>query len=83
MVGTLGYGTLLRFFLGRLALADVTGLVFAQTRLRVRPVFLSDPAAGFDVDTLEQRSRAETFLAGRAAGHRAAGPSRPDIHATP
>jgi len=62
MVATLGYGTLLRFFLGRLALADLTGLVFARTRLRVRPVFLTDPAAGFDIDTPEQWSVAEAFL---------------------
>jgi GTP:adenosylcobinamide-phosphate guanylyltransferase len=62
LVGTLGYGTLLRFFLGRLALADLTGLVFARTGLRVRPIFLSDPAAGFDVDTPEQRAAAETYL---------------------
>lgn len=65
MLGTLGYGTLLRFALGRLALADLTGLVFARTGLRVRPVFLTDPAAGFDVDTPEQRRAAEAFLAAR------------------
>ncbi len=65
LVGTLGFGTLLRFFLGRLALADLTGLVFARTGLRVRPIFLTDPAAGFDVDTLEQRAAAEAFLLDR------------------
>jgi GTP:adenosylcobinamide-phosphate guanylyltransferase len=62
LVGTLGAGSLLRFVLGRLASADLTGLVFARTGLRVRPVFLSDPAAGFDVDTPEQRRAAERFL---------------------
>jgi GTP:adenosylcobinamide-phosphate guanylyltransferase len=62
LVGTLGYGTLLRFFLGRLALADLTGLVFARTGLRVRPIFLTDPAAGFDVDTPEQHAAAEAYL---------------------
>lgn len=66
LIGTLGYGTLLRFFLGRLALADLTGLVFARTGLRVRPIFLTDPAAGFDVDTPEQRVAAEAFLLDRA-----------------
>jgi len=75
MVGSLGYGPLLRFFLGRLALEDLTGLVFARTGLRVRPVFLSDPAAGFDVDTPEQRRVAEAFLAARASG-------APRAHAT-
>lgn len=67
LVGTLGYGTLLRFFLGRLALADLTGLVFARTGLRVRPIFLTDPAAGFDVDTPEQRAAAESYLLERDA----------------
>jgi hypothetical protein len=66
MLGVLGYGTALRFVLGRLALADLTGLVFARTGLRVRPVFLTDPAAGFDVDTPEQRQIAEAFLASRS-----------------
>jgi GTP:adenosylcobinamide-phosphate guanylyltransferase len=67
LVSTLGYGTLLRFFLGRLALADLTGLVFARTGLRVRPIFLTDPAAGFDVDTPAQRAAAEAFLTDREA----------------
>jgi hypothetical protein len=58
----LGYGTLLRFLLGRLALADLTGILFSRLGLRVRPVFLTDPAAGFDVDTPEQRTAAEAFL---------------------
>lgn len=62
LVGTLGPGTLVRFLLGRLALADLTGLVFARTRLRVRPVFLTDPTAGFDVDTPAHREAAEAFL---------------------
>ncbi len=62
MVRVLGYGTLVRFLLGRLALADLTGIVFARTGLRIRPVFLTDAAAGFDVDTPEQRNAAEAFL---------------------
>ena len=76
LIGMLGYGTMLRFFLGRLALADLTGLVFANTGLRVRPVLLSDPAAGFDVDTVEQRNVAEAFLLERAAAERTAGAHR-------
>jgi hypothetical protein len=67
IVGVLGYGTLLRFLLGRLALADLTGIVFARTGLRIRPVFLTDPAAGFDVDTPEQRAAAEAFLLAKAS----------------
>ena len=67
MVRLLGYGTLLRFFLGRLALADLTGILFSRLGLRVRPVFLTDPAAGFDVDTPEQRIAAEAFLLSKAS----------------
>ena len=47
MLRILGYGTLARFVLGRLSLADLTGVVFARTGLSVRPVLLTDPAAGF------------------------------------
>jgi hypothetical protein len=76
MVGTLGYGTLLRFLVGSLTLEDVTGLVFAHTGLCVRPIFLADPAAGFDVDTPEQRRVAEAFLAGQGDYEAAAWRSR-------
>jgi CTP:molybdopterin cytidylyltransferase MocA len=65
MLRILGYGTLVRFVLGRLSLADLTGVVFARTGLSVRPVLLTDPAAGFDVDTPEQRLVAEKFLLAR------------------
>jgi hypothetical protein len=68
LIGTLGYHTLLRFFFGRLASAELTGLVFARTGIRVRAVFLTDPAAGFDVDTPEQRRAAEAFLMRRKTG---------------
>lgn len=61
----LGYGTLLRFVIGQLSLADLTGVVFARTGLSVRPVLLTDPAAGFDVDTPEQRVVAEQYLTAR------------------
>ncbi|MCC6849323.1 MAG: nucleotidyltransferase family protein [Deltaproteobacteria bacterium] len=66
MLRILGYGTLLRFALGRLSLADLTGAVFARTGLSVRPVLLTDPAAGFDIDTPEQRLAAEAFLRSKA-----------------
>lgn len=62
----LGYGTLFKFVLGRLSLADLTGVVFARTGLSVRPVLLTDPAAGFDIDTPEQRLAAEAFLRAKA-----------------
>lgn len=81
MISVLGYGTLLRFFFGRLALADLTGLVFAQTHLRARPILLSDPAAGFDVDTPEQRNIAEAFLLERAAAGRTTQAGRESMHA--
>jgi GTP:adenosylcobinamide-phosphate guanylyltransferase len=66
MVRILGLGTLLRFALGQLSLADLTGAVFARTGLRIRPVFLTDGAAGFDIDTPEQRLVAEAYLAARS-----------------
>jgi CTP:molybdopterin cytidylyltransferase MocA len=66
MVRILGIGTLLRFALGRLSLADLTGVIFARTGLRIRPVFLTDGAAGFDIDTPEQRVIAEAYLAARS-----------------
>lgn len=65
MLRILGYGTLVRFVLGQLSLADLTGVVFARTGLSIRPVLLTDPAAGFDIDTPEQRVVAEAYLAGR------------------
>lgn len=67
MLRILGYGTLLRFVLGQLSLADLTGVVFARTGLSVRPVLLTDPAAGFDVDTPEQRTAAEKYLLAKAS----------------
>ncbi len=67
MLRLLGYGTLARFVLGRLSLADLTGVVFARTGLSVRPVLLTDPAAGFDVDTPEQRLAAEKYLLAKAS----------------
>ncbi len=67
IIRILGYVTLVRFLLGRLALADLTGIVFAETGLRVCPVFLTDPAAGFDIDTPEQRVAAEAFLRAKAS----------------
>lgn len=62
----LGYGTLLRFVIGQLSLADLTGVLFARTGLSARPVLLTDPAAGFDVDTPEQRVVAEQYLTARS-----------------
>lgn len=67
MVRALGGATLLRFLTGRLALADLTEVVRTRTGLRVLPVLLTDPAAGFDVDTPEQRRAAEAYLARTSA----------------
>jgi CTP:molybdopterin cytidylyltransferase MocA len=66
LVSALGVGVLLRFWLGRLALADVSALAQAQFGLRARPVVLSDPVAGFDVDTFEQLQAAEAYLLARS-----------------
>jgi hypothetical protein len=62
MVGALGFGVLLRFLLGRLALADVTALAQSRIGMRARAVRLSEPTAGFDVDTIAQWHAAEAYL---------------------
>jgi len=70
MIGMLGVGAILRYLTGRLALSDVTSLLQQRLGLRAAPVFLSDPAAGFDVDTVVQRDAADAYL--RAAAKPAA-----------
>lgn len=62
IVGALGPVVLLRFLFGRLALHEVTALGQRQLGLRAQPVQLTDPAAGFDVDTVEQRAVADAYL---------------------
>jgi len=71
IVAALGPGLLLRFLLGRVALADITRLAQRRFGLRAVAVRLSDPAAGFDVDTYEQLMAAEAFLARDQAGRAA------------
>lgn len=62
MLALLGVPVLMRFLLGRLSLGDVTRVIESRFGLRARPIALSDPAAGFDVDTLQQRDVAERYL---------------------
>jgi len=62
MVASLGPRILIRFLLGRLTLDDLTTLLHARTGLRARPVHLSDAAAGFDVDSVEQQRAADAYL---------------------
>jgi GTP:adenosylcobinamide-phosphate guanylyltransferase len=62
MVAMLGVPVLLRFLLGRLALDEVGRIIEARLGLRAAAIRLSDPAAGFDVDTVEQRAVAERYL---------------------
>lgn len=66
MVALLGVPVLLRFLFGRLALAEVGDIIHARFGLRAQAVHLSDPSAGFDIDTVEQRAVAERYLAQRA-----------------
>jgi GTP:adenosylcobinamide-phosphate guanylyltransferase len=68
IVAALGPWLLLRFLLGRVALADITRLAQRRLALRAVAIRLSDPAAGFDVDTYEQLQAAEAFLARREPG---------------
>ena len=65
IVAALGPSLVLRFLLGRVALADVTRVAQRRLGLRAVAVRLSDPAAGFDVDTYEQLQAVEAFLARR------------------
>jgi molybdopterin-guanine dinucleotide biosynthesis protein A len=62
MVGALGVGVTLRFLLRRLTVDAVTDLASDRMGVRVRPIFLSQPEAGFDVDTSAQLAVAEAFL---------------------
>jgi len=62
MVGALGVGVTLRFLLRRLTVDAVTDLASDRMGVRVRPIFLSQPEAGFDVDTTAQLAIAEAFL---------------------
>lgn len=62
MVGALGVGVTLRFLLRRLTVDAVTDLASDRMGVRVRPIFLSHPEAGFDVDTSAQLAVAEAFL---------------------
>lgn len=66
MIGMLGVPVLVRFLLGRLALTDVTQVIQSRFGFRARPIRLTDPAAGFDVDTIAQRDVAERYLVERA-----------------
>jgi hypothetical protein len=42
-------------------------MVHRQFGVRARPVHLSDPSAGFDVDTVEQRVAADAYLRAQPA----------------
>jgi len=68
LVGALGAGVTLRFLLRRLTLEAVTDLASDRMGVHVRPVFLSQPEAGFDVDTVVQLEAAELFLRAREGG---------------
>ena len=70
LVGALGVGVTLRFLLRRLTLAAVADLASDRMGVQVRPIFLSQPEAGFDVDTAAQLKAAEAFLRARD-GHAA------------
>lgn len=62
MVSALGVGMTLRFLLRRLTVDAVTDLASDRIGVRIRPIVLSQPEAGFDVDTSAQLAVAEAFL---------------------
>jgi GTP:adenosylcobinamide-phosphate guanylyltransferase len=66
MVRALGFGVLLRFVLGRLALDEVVALASDKMDARVRAVLITDPKAAVDVDTAADLALVETLL--RASG---------------
>ncbi len=68
MVGALGVGVTLRFLLRQLTVEALTHLASDRMGVRVRPIFLSQPEAGFDVDTSAQLEVADAFLRARE-GH--------------
>jgi GTP:adenosylcobinamide-phosphate guanylyltransferase len=65
MVRMLGAGAVVRYLLGRLGLDDVFRLASARLGLEVRPVLLSQPEAGFDVDKPSDLEIADAFLRAR------------------
>jgi molybdopterin-guanine dinucleotide biosynthesis protein A len=65
MIGALGVGVTLRFLLGQLTVDAVTNLASDRMGVHVRPIFLSQPEAGFDVDTAAQLEVADAFLCAR------------------
>ena len=67
MVGALGFGTTMRFLLRRLTVEAVTHLASDRMGVHVRAIVLSQPEAGFDVDTSAQLEAAEAFLRTRDA----------------
>ena len=71
MVRALGVGALLRFVFRRLTVAQVMQLASQRMAVRVAAVFLSQPEAGFDVDTAAQLQVADAFLREREHRSRA------------
>jgi hypothetical protein len=68
LVSALGLGVTVRFLLRRLTLEAVMHLASERMGTQVRPIVLSKPEAGFDVDTAAQLAVAEAFLRARASG---------------
>lgn len=51
MLHVLGLGSMVRYALGRLSLADVVAIITAHAGCSIAPVMLDDPHAAIDVDT--------------------------------
>jgi CTP:molybdopterin cytidylyltransferase MocA len=67
MIRVLGAGTLLRFATRRLSLADIFRLVADEMGVRITPVVLANPEAGFDVDKASHVAEVERVLSARPA----------------
>jgi len=68
MIRVLGVRTLLRFAARRLSLEDVVALVAEKMDVRIAPIFLPSPEAGFDVDKPSHVGEVERVLRERSAG---------------
>lgn len=62
MIGLLGPGVLVRFVLGRLSLASIEKFASRKIGVKVATIVLSQPEAGYDVDTVDHLKVAEAVM---------------------
>jgi GTP:adenosylcobinamide-phosphate guanylyltransferase len=62
MISLLGPGVLVRFVLGRLSLASIEKFASRKIGVKVATIVLSQPEAGYDVDTVDHLKVAEAVM---------------------